>query len=292
MLTGRMTIPESSLLLGTLAYLCYAASSGIDKSVMNSGCGVLAYSSRKMLLNGLLLASAGSFWGLSLTGKLVLGSLVLGFLYALGEVLYYRVLASGQAGAVIPCLQSLEILLIFFSSIALFGEPAGASSLAGILAIMGGVYLILSRGKAVAPRHSRALLPVFLAVAVNLLYSMSAKKLLFEARPLDLAVAMYLSTALILAGCHIVTWRNGPAGPGLSKSVYPRVFFSSLFGASGTLCLFGALTTGLASRVFPLAGLQSVFVTIIAAFFLKEQMGWPRAAGVFLVFLGVFLLNR
>jgi uncharacterized membrane protein len=55
--------------------------------------------------------------------------------------------------------------------------------------------------------------------------------------------------------------------------------------------LFSAAALGNASKVYPLAGLQSAFIFIIALLFLKEKFYWHRLAGTVIVFLGIFLVS-
>ena len=131
------------------------------------------------------------------------------------------------------------------------------------------------------------LIEVFLGV----IYALLIKGLLFDMKPIDLAIMMYFSATLILFMYQILFRKN------LVKSIIDfrpnisRILLASFFGAMGTLLLYSALSLGEASKIYPIAGLGSVFIFIIASIFLRKKLRWYRLIGIIIVFVGIYLIS-
>lgn len=108
----------------------------------------------------------------------------------------------------------------------------------------------------------------------------------------DPDLATFIRTLVIVALLGlIVLWKNSSAG--LSDLTPRGVFFlvaSGIATGASWLCYFRALHLGDASKVAPVDKLSVVFVAIIAALFLGEQLSISGWAGVALIALGSVLV--
>ncbi|MCL4159808.1 UNVERIFIED_CONTAM: hypothetical protein GTU68_006836 [Idotea baltica] len=106
----------------------------------------------------------------------------------------------------------------------------------------------------------------------------------------DLATFLRTIVILLLLGL-IVWWKKSVQG--LSSLTPQAVIFlvaSGLATGASWLCYFRALNLGDASKVAPVDKLSVVFVAIIAAIFLGEQLSLAGWAGVGLIALGSILI--
>ncbi|MCK4781425.1 DMT family transporter [Candidatus Parcubacteria bacterium] len=278
---------ELWILLGILSYLSYAISTSIDKCLMNHGWNPLVTNTVKMFFDGLILLIIGLiFFNLSFTSELLIYSLLLGFLYAFSGILYFKCLKYKDVGEVVPYLQSFTILLVFIGSIFLFSESVNSYNYIGILLIIIGVYLVLLKDGLKIPKIDKILFFIFLIVILNTGYILVVKSSLHNIEPINIAIMMYFSTTLVLLGFSIFHSKQKEIFKVKNLKIIPAAFF----GALGTLFLYSALSIGNASKVYPLAGLESVFVFIIATIFLKEKFFLYRFIGTIIVFAGIYLI--
>lgn len=283
---------ELWLVLGILAYVSFAISTSLDKYMMNVKCDIIQTSTFKMFFDGLILLIVGiAFFNLAISQDLILWALILGVLYAIGNIIYYKLLKIKDVEEAVPASQSLEILLIFIFSIILFSELVTISNYIGVALILIGVYAVLSKTGLSIPEFNKGFVAILSVVAVNITYWLLVKKILFDVKPIDLAIVMYFSTTIILVIYQLIAKKNIIKDVLKFKSHMPTVIVAAFFGAFGTLLIYSALAIGNASRVYPIAGVQSVFIFIIASMFLKEKFYWHRLAGVIAVVFGIFLVS-
>jgi len=291
------------LLLGVLAYLSFAISTSIDKLMMNKKYNRLWTNMLKSFFDAIMLLAIGlAFFSMEFTPQITLACVVLGFLYAVAGIFYFRVLGLSDVSKVMPYLQAAQVLLTFFFSLLLFSEPFNILNLAGILLIILGMYAVLSRKGFRAPRLDKAFYYVLIIVALHLGYWLLAKQVLFDAQPISVGLAMYLSGGFFLAVFYLVSKAKAnasasrdalPAGlkPVHEKQKILTVAIAAVFGSMGTFLLFTALKVGFASKVYSLAALQPVFISIIALIFLREKWYLQRIIGTVLVCAGIFLIS-
>lgn len=106
----------------------------------------------------------------------------------------------------------------------------------------------------------------------------------------DLATFLRTIVILLLLGL-IVWWKKSAAGlPSLTPQAVIFLVASGLATGASWLCYFRALNLGDASKVAPVDKLSVVFVAIIAAIFLGEQLSLAGWAGVGLIALGSILI--
>lgn len=282
------------LLLGILSYLSYAISTSIDKHIMNKGYDVIKTNTFKAFFDGLILLIIGFvFFELKFTSNLILGSLILGVIFAFSGILYFTALRLRDVAVVMPYAQSSTILLVFISSLIIFNESANIFNFIGAILILFGAYAVLSESTLRFPKLDKVFCLISLMVILDLMYSLLAKKLLFDINPINLAIMMYFSATIILVIFQFIyhsSKRQHQKSLIVCGNLY-KIIIAAFFGAMGTFLLYSALSVGDASKVYPIAGLQSVFVFIIAPIFLKERFYWHRLIGTITVFFGIFFIS-
>ena len=279
-------------MFGILSYFSYAISTSIDKYMMNKKYNVIKTSTFKMFFDGIILLIIGLiFFNLNFTYNLFLWSLVLGVIYALAGIIYYNSLKLKDVEEVVPSIQSLTILLVFIGSITVFKELVNSFNYIGVILILVGVYLVLSKKYLKLPKFDKAILLIVLIIILTTIYSLLVKKLLFHIEPINLVIMMYFSTTIILVFYQLFFKRESLSSIFQFKPNISKIMIAAFFGAIGTFLLYYALSIGNASKVYPLAGLQSVFIFIIASIFLKEKFYWQRLVGTVIVFFGIFLVS-
>ena len=245
-----------------------------------------------MFFDGVILLIIGFlFFKLNFPPNLLLWSLVVGLLYALGGIVYFSVLKLKDVSQVIPFSQSSEILLIFLGSLLLFNEIANVPNYIGVVLILIGVYAVLSETSFKRPRIDKAFYLLLGVVVINVFFWLLVKKLLYDVQPIALAITMYFATTIIMILYQALFNRKALKALTRINHEISKIGIASLFGAMGTLLIFFALTLGDASKVYPVAGSQAVFVFVIASAFLKEKFRWHRLIGTIIVFAGIFLIS-
>lgn len=106
----------------------------------------------------------------------------------------------------------------------------------------------------------------------------------------DLATFLRTVVIVVLLGL-IVLWKNSAADlSGLTPRAVVYLVVSGFATGASWLCYFRALHLGDASKVAPVDKLSVVFVAVIAAIFLGEQLSMSGWAGVALIALGSILV--
>ncbi len=280
---------ETWLLLGIFAYIFFAVSTSIDKYLMNRKYDAVSTGTYKMFYDFIfLLAVMLLFFSIDFSAALILYGAVLGLIYALSTILYFSSLRIKDAETVVPYMQSGQLLLVFAGSLLLFSEQVSTLNIAGVVLILAGVYMVLSQ-KHRRPAIDKGFWLMSGVVVLTAAYLLLAKMFLFDIQPIALAMMMYLSTTILLIAYSAFSKRCSSAS--LVKFAKDKYIVTAGFlGAAGTLLLYTAVSTGSASRVYPLAGIQTIGVFIIASLFLKERFTWLRLAGSVVVVAGVFLV--
>ena len=279
------------LILGILSYVSYAISTSIDKFMMKLGIGVYKANTLKSLFDGTILLIIGFlFFSLNFNKQLLIGALILGIIYAVSSIIYFSSLKLKDVSIVMPYSQAAQILLIFIASLLLFKESANINNYVGVILIIIGIYAVLSE-KFKLPKIDKGLILISLMIIFHVIYFLLVKFLVFDVDPLSLGVTQYYAGTIILF-IYLFFFRKKDF-----KSLFrinadiPKIGAAALFGALGTFLLFTALSIGDASKVYPIAGVQLVFIFIIASIFLKEKFYWHRLIGTTIVFLGIYLIS-
>lgn len=274
-----------------IGYMIGAVSGILDKYMMNLQYHPVTYVLLRTFCNAIFLGSAGLlFLNLSITPSLFLLATIPALILAIGFVIYLLVLQRKNASEIQPFSQSLDTLFIFLASILLLQEQASPVNYAGILVVVIGVYFVLTEHITKIPRLDRHLLIIAALVPSDVAYALLLKTYLRTAEPIALAVSIYVIAFLFLAVISLLMRRLQPTKTSL-KSKLRIVPIASFCAAASIAFLYTALSLANASKVYPMAGISSVMVFLLATMFLKEKFHWHRFIGTLIVVLGIYLIS-
>lgn len=283
---------ELWLLLAILSYLSFAISTSIDKYFMNNGHNPLHTNTFKMFFDASILLIVGLiFFDLQFTRELALWALLLGAIYAISGVLYFKSLQLKDVEIFVPYAKSSQLLLVFIGSILIFQESASKFSYFGVFMILVGIYMVLSDNGFAIPKLDKGIFLILGVIALSTIYSLLVKGILFNNEPINLAILMYFFCTIFLMIYSIACRAKKHSKRIVFEIRNSKIFVSSFFGAMGTLLLYSALARGDASQVYPVLGLEAVFVFIIASLFLKEKFYWHRLIGTLIVVSGIYFIS-
>jgi transporter family protein len=108
--------------------------------------------------------------------------------------------------------------------------------------------------------------------------------------PPDLAT--FVRTLVVVAGLAVIVVATGQwqAASGISRRSYVFLVLSGLATGASWLCYFRALQLGDVARVAPIDKLSVVFVAVLGALLLGEQLSWLNWLGVAMVAAGALLV--
>jgi drug/metabolite transporter (DMT)-like permease len=282
---------ELWFVLAVLGYMIGAVAGILDKYMMNQQYHPVTTVLLRTLCNGLFLGAAGLlFMNLQITTSLLLLAAIPAFLLAISFVVYLRVLQRKNATEIQPFSQSLDTLFIFLASIVLLHEPARLENYAGILVVVIGIYLVLTEHLTKLPHLDRNLLIIAALVPIDVAYALLVKTFLGTADPIALAVSIYLIAFLMLTVVSLLM-RQQRQPKALFKPHLRIVIPASLCAAAAAGLLYTALSQANASKVYPMAGVSSVVVFLLATMFLKERFHWHRFIGTLIVVIGIYLIS-
>jgi uncharacterized membrane protein len=285
---------EPWFVFSVLGYMIGAVAGILDKYMMNQQYHPVTTVLLRTLFNAVFLGSAGLlFLNLRISASLLLLAAIPAFLLAVSFVVYLRVLQRKNASEIQPFSQSLDTLFIFLASIILLHEPATLPNYAGILVMVGGIYLVLAEHITTRPRLDRNLLIIAALVPIDIAYALLVKTFLGlgTAEPIALAVSIYLMAFLMLMVVSLFLRRQRQPTKASLKPQIRIVLVASLCAATAAAFLYTALFQANASKVYPMAGVSSVTVFLLATMFLKEKFHWHRFIGTLIVVLGIYLIS-
>jgi len=237
-----------------------------------------------MLMIGLL------FFELVFDMRLLFWAVIIACSYAACGLLYFKSLKHNDAGSAIPYIQAFGMLFIFILAIGLLGErPSLINSIGAILLVIGSLLVILKEDSRFT--FGKGVLLLCLAAAFEAIYYLLVKRTLVGVHPINLLVPTYFFTALILASVIFFTRAKRLKGAFRFSGRAGYVLLAAVFGSVGTLLIYYALSLGDASRVYPLAGVQSLMIFFMGGLFLKEKFKIKRLLGAFVIFAGVILIS-
>lgn len=275
-----------------IGYVIGAISSILDKFMMNLRYHPVTYVLLRTFFNAIYLGLAGFlFLNLSISPSLLLLAVIPAFLLAISFVIYLLVLQRKNASEIQPFSQSLDTLFIFLASILLLHEQVNIVNYAGILVIVIGVYLVLTERLTKKPHFDRNLLIIVALVPIDVVYALLIKTYLGTAEPIALAVSIYVMAVLFLTIVSLLMRRQLQPTKAALKPQLRIVLVSSFCAAIAIWFLYTALSLANVSKVYPMAGINSVMVFLLATTFLKEKFHWHRFVGTLIVVLGIYLIS-
>jgi len=279
---------EIWFILSIAAFLSYAISTAIDKYMMDHHFALVRTSAFKMFFDGMVILVIGSlFFNLVFNPLTIALSLLLSIVFAFSMVYYYRTIRMKDVDEIIPFSSAGQILLTFSLAVIVFNESIIKINILGLVLILMGIYSILSSDGIKIPKINKAFYLVITSILLGTIYALLLKTILNYTEPVTLGIVTYFWTAIIL---YVYNRRK-------NVKIYEHrkklkvIFVSAIFGGTGTMLLYLALSMGEASKIFPIGGLHSVFLLIIALLFLKEKFYWHRLLGILAVVAGVYLIS-
>ena len=271
------------LILAILSYLSYAISTSIDKHIMNGKSDATRTNAWKMLFDGTFILILGVlFFDVNFGTPVIFWGAIVGLIYAASGVTYFRALGTTNVNVVTPIIQS-SILLVFVFSIILLAETVDLIDTIAVILLFLGAYVVLSNKNLEIPKIDSNLILLFCMVFFASFWAIITKMALDFTKAVELAITMYYFSSLFTFIYSVFDKRN-------LKVELPKIAISAVFGSTGTLLLYLALAMENASKVYPISGLQSVFLFLIAAIFLKEKFNWNTIIGTIMVILGIYLI--
>ena len=283
---------ELWFIFSVIGYMIGAVAGILDKYMMNQRYHPMTTVLLRTLFNGLILGATGLlFLNLHITVSLLLLAAIPAFLLAISFVIYLRVLQRKNASEIQPFSQSLDVLFIFLASVVVLHEPVTLVNYVGILIIFFGIYLVLAEHITKLPRLDRSLLIIIALVPIDVIYALLIKTFLGTAEPIALAVSIYLMAFLMLTVISLLMRRQIRPTSTLLRLQLRIVVVASLCAAAAAALLYTALSQANASKVYPMAGVSSVAVFLLATIFLKEKFHFHRFIGTIIVVLGIYLIS-
>jgi uncharacterized membrane protein len=283
---------ELWLIFTLVGYMIGAIPSVLDKYMMNQWYHPVTTVLLRTLCNAIFLGTAGLlFLNMRLSLSLLLLAAIPAFLLVISFVVYLFVLQKRNASEIQPFSQSLDTLFIFLASILLLHESASLPNYIGIIVIVIGVYLVLTEHVTKIPRMDRSLLIIAALVPLDIAYALLVKTYLGNADPIALAVSIYIMAFLILSVVSVVLRRRINNKPTTLRPQIRIVMVASFFAATAAAFLYTALSQANASKVYPMAGINSVVVFLLATMFLQEKFHKHKFIGTLIVVVGFYLLS-
>lgn len=278
--------------LGIMAYLSFAISTSIDKLMMNKSYDPLDTSIYKLFFDGLILLIVGFLaFNQSITVNTILAGSLIGLLYGLSSVLYFKMLTYLDSQVAIPTSQSSSILLVAILAVPLFNESLSVINIIGIFIVIVGVYLVLD-GRLRVPKKREGFRFLFAVVLIGVTHTLLTKQFLTGIKPITLSTILYLSSTGFLTFYKLLkTEQDSSVVKLFNRNEIITIFMAAIFGALGTILLFTSIMIGDVSKVYTLSGAQSAFIFIISVLFLDESASFKRGLGVIIVFLGISIVS-
>jgi drug/metabolite transporter (DMT)-like permease len=215
-------------------------------------------------------------------------------LSTLGLFAYFKALQMGGVAITVPGIQSYALWGALFSWIYL-GERLSRESLMGVgLLVVGFVVLALGQMKG-QPVSGQWYYAIPLTLFTGAAYGISG---VFwregQLRGADQSTGIFVNTVaseiVALVGLFLVG--RGHALFETSAGDLGALFVGGvLSGVVGLYCLFTSLKLLSVTRAFALSSLTPLAATIMAVIFLKEHVNWQMMLGIFMVCVGVALVQ-
>jgi uncharacterized membrane protein len=283
---------ELWFLFAIIGYTIGAISTILDKYMMNRLYHPVTWVLLRTLFNAIFLGSAGLLLiNLQITPSLLLLAAIPALLLVVSFVIYLFVLQKKNASEIQPFSQSLDTLFIFLAAVIILHEPASLPNYIGILVTVIGVYLVLTEHITKVPHLDRQLLIIVALVPGDIAYALLVKTFLGTTNPIALAVSIYIMAFLMLLVVSLFLRRRINNTPASLKPQLRVVGVASLCAATAAAFLYTALSQANASKVYPMAGISSVSVFLLATIFLQEKFHKHKFIGTLIVVVGIYLIS-
>jgi uncharacterized membrane protein len=283
---------ELWLIYTLVGYMIGAIPSALDKYMMNEQYHPVTTVLLRTMCNAIFLGTTGYLvLNMQLSSSLLLLAALPAFLLVVSFVVYLFVLQKRDASEIQPFSQSLDTMFIFLASILFLHESASLPNYIGIIFIVIGVYLVLTEHITKIPRLDRNLWIIIALVPLDIAYALLVKTFLGDTDPIALAVSIYIMSFLILLVMSLLLRGRINNKPAFLRSQLRIVVVASLCAATAAGFLYTALSQANASKVYPMAGISSVMVFLIATMFLQEKFHKHKFLGTLIVVVGIYLIS-
>ena len=285
-------IMELWLIYTLVGYSIFAIANILDKYMMNQRYSPVTTVFLRTLCNGLFLGTAGLvILHIGITPSLLMLAAIPAALLVISWIVYLYVLKEKNATEIQPFSQSLDTLFIFLAAVFILNESARPENYVGILVIVIGIYLVLTEHITKVPHIDRHLIIIAALVPIDLTYALLIKTFLNDAEPIALAVSIYLLSAGLIGVVSLVMRKRAGLSVASLRPHLRIVIPASLCAAAGAGFVYTALSLADASKVYPMAGISTVIVFVLATVFLKEKFHKHRLVGTLVVVLGIYLIS-
>ena len=241
----------------------------------------------KMFFDGLFLLILGFiFYTIEFNLNLILLAFTLAITYSISGIFYFNLVNVENISKSMPVLQSVNTISIFILAILIFDEKAIFFNYIGIFFTILGIYFIMTE-KFNFPKFDVSIKLILWITLINLAYYILLKFFLGSQDSINLAIYMYLFTALILFIYNQIFLNRNEI---YSKLNLKLTFVAAVFGGGGTFLLYSALKLGNASKIYPIMGAEIIVIYIFAVLFLKEKVTLEKMIGVLLSTIGIYLI--
>jgi uncharacterized membrane protein len=283
---------ELWLIYTLVGYMIGAIPSALDKYMMNEQYHPVTTVLLRTMCNAIFLGTTGYLvLNMQLSSSLLLLAALPAFLLVVSFVVYLFVLQKRDASEIQPFSQSLDTMFIFLASIVFLHESASLPNYIGIIFIVIGVYLVLTEHITKIPRLDWNLWIIIALVPLDIAYALLVKTFLGDTDPIALAVSIYIMSFLILLVMSLLLRGRINNKPAFLRSQLRIVVVASLCAATAAGFLYTALAQANASKVYPMAGISSVMVFLIATMFLQEKFHKHKFLGTLIVVVGIYLIS-
>jgi phosphonate utilization associated putative membrane protein len=218
------------------------------------------------------------------------------------HVAYYLTLNGayqhGDLGATYPIMRGSAPLLVALGSASVLGEPLGAATWLGVLAVTSGVLMVGLSKPAQALHHGRAIAYALANAAVIACYTF------IDGQGVRSSVAgggtpvSYVVLLFVLDGFPypaLVVWRRDAAGRARIMAYARRRWLLATLGGMASLGSYGialwAMTRAPVAAVSAMRETSVLFATALSVLVLKERFGLQRALGAVVIVAGVIALR-
>ncbi len=282
---------ELWLILILAAHLVASVSTSLDKYMMNKGFNLFRTGTLKMFFDGIILLTLGVlFLNLDFSTTPMIFAAIIGGIYGANNFFYYKSLKMEDIEDAMPFFSAGSILLVFILSTILFKEASTSINYIGLVFILVGLYIVISKNGISIPKLNRGFLMVAVVVIIGSVHALLSKKFLLNINPINLVVMMYFFATLTMALMQFLFDRES-----LKYMIKPNknlaiLILGAVFGSISVFLYFSALAIGEASKVYAVGAIQVVFVFIIASLFLKEKFYIHRLLGTIVVVAGIYFV--
>lgn len=218
-----------------------------------------------------------------------------GVLEAVYYILLGRAYQSGDLSLVYPVARGSVPLYVAFFAFVFLGEAASPAGLAGILAIVGGIYVLhlksFDRDELLAPFRSLRVGTSRLALLTGLTtagYSVVDKAGVSLVNPF-----IYMYLVLAAATFLIAPWMARHKKDLIKREWQENkrsIAVVTLLNATAYLLVLTVMTSNKISYVSPVREISVVFAALLGTIVLREPFGRQKIAGSLIIFSGIILI--